>query len=149
MPDSLRFPPLPPLELDLELDLPDLDAVDSGLPQDRAARIAARRAFVEMKQLFQRAAGTLTGHKGNWLGRRIRAATDAEDLALLRGLLVDALREDEARARAQRAELYLSLDRAFEDDGRRASPMEVDFPSLPEAWQVWSGGVRSTLGAFR
>ena len=94
MPDSLRFPALPPLELDLELDLPELDAdaVDSGLPQDRATRIAARRAFVEMKQLFQRAAGNLSGHKGMWLGRHIRAADDADDLAQLREPLVAALR---------------------------------------------------------
>jgi len=149
MHDKLRFPPLPPLELDLELDLPDLDAVDSGLPQDRAARIAARRAFVEMKQLFQRAAGNLSGHKGMWLGRRIRAAADADDLALLRGPLVDALREEEARAQAQRAELYLSLDRAFEDGGRPASPELDDLPPLPEAWQIWSGNVRTSFGAFR
>ena len=149
MSDNLRFP-LNLLELDLELDLPVAAeaAPDAGLPEDRAARIAARRAFVEMKQLFLRAAEDLPGHKGVWLGRRIRAASDADDLVLLRGPLVAALREDEARMRAMRAELYRDLDGAFEDGGRRsASPAAR--PSLPEAWQIWSGDVRTAFGALR
>jgi hypothetical protein len=146
------LPTLPPLELDLELDLPDLDAATAtGLPQDRAARIAARRAFVEMKQLFLRAADDLPGHKGAWLGRRIRAAADADDLLQLRALLVAALREDEERAHALRAELYRSLDRAFVPDERRVAPRLGVLPTLPEAWQVWSGDVRSNtrFGALR
>jgi hypothetical protein len=131
------------LELDLELDLPDnaAPALAVGLPQDRAARIAARRAFVEMKQLFLRAAASLSGHKGTWLGRRVRAAADADDLLQLRGPIVDALREDEAHARARRAELYRSLDRAFGDGGRRAATGFAGLPALPEAWEVWSGNV--------
>jgi hypothetical protein len=148
MSDSLRFP-LNLLELDLELDIPEQPAapVDAGLPQDRAARIAARRAFVEMKQLFLRAAEDLSGHKGAWLGRRIRAAADADDLVLLRAPLVAALREDEARTRAMRAELYRSLDRAFADGGRRTAMGGL--PPVPEAWQVWSGDVRTGHGARR
>jgi len=144
------LPTLPPLELDLVLDLPELDAPAAGLPQDRAARIAARRTFVEMKQLFLRAADDLPGHKGAWLGRRIRAAADADDLLQLRTLLVAALREDEARAVALRAELYRSLDRAFGAAERRPGPVPGALPVLPEAWQVWSGDVRTThFGALR
>jgi hypothetical protein len=145
------LPTLPPLELDLVLDLPDLDeASATGLPQDRATRIAARRAFVEMKQLFLSAADDLPGHKGAWLARRIRAAADADDLLNLRVGLVAALREDEERAHALRAELYRSLDRAFVADEGHAGPGLLDLPVLPEAWQVWSGDVRSTqLGALR
>jgi hypothetical protein len=149
MPDNLRFPPMLTLELDLELDLHEPAAADAGLPHDRAARIAARRAFVEMKQLFQRAAGNLHGPKGAFLARRIRAACDADDLALLRGPLVAALREDEARARAQRADLYHRLDQAFDDGAHSARPVLDDWPVLPEPWQVWSGDVRTSFGALR
>jgi hypothetical protein len=150
MSDELRFP-LNLLELDLELDLPEPAGApeEAGMPQDRAARIAARRAFVEMKQLFLSAAEGLPGHKGTWLGRRIRAAADAGDLASLRGPLLAALREDDARTRALRAELYRNLDGAFQDGGRRAGLPASERPSLPEAWQIWSGDVRTSFGALR
>ena len=86
---------------------------DSGLPQDRAARIAARRAFVEMKLLFMRAAETIPERKGAWLRAQVRLANDPIDLWLLRGPLLGALREDDAGTRAMRAALYKSLDAMF------------------------------------
>ena len=39
----------------------------AGLPQDRLARLAARRAFVELKQDFMVATAGLPGMRGEWL----------------------------------------------------------------------------------
>jgi hypothetical protein len=154
--DNLRFPPTH-LDLELELDLElDIDSefqptiVDAGLPQDRAARIAARRAFVEMKQLFLRATEDLSEHKGAFLGRRIRAAADVDDLVQLRGLLVDALREDEARARALRADLYRRLDGAFSEAPRRGrTGLDAlhDLHGMPAVWQRRGSDRRTVFGA--
>ena len=89
------------------------DAGSPGLPADRAARIAARRAFVDMKQLFIRAVENLEHRKGAWLRAQVRAAEDPLDLWLLRGPLLAALREDEVATRKLRAELYKTLDQTF------------------------------------
>ncbi len=96
----------------LDFELPEF-AADPGLPADRHARIAARRAFVEMKQLFMRAVADLAHRKGAWLRAQVRAAEDPLDLWLLRGPLLGALREDEVATRTLRAELYKSLDQTF------------------------------------
>jgi hypothetical protein len=95
-----------------DLEFPEF-AADPGLPADRHARIAARRAFVEMKQLFMRAVADLAHRKGAWLRAQVRAAEDPLDLWLLRGPLLGALREDEVATRTLRAELYKSLDQTF------------------------------------
>ena len=112
----------PRVALDV-LDLPDLDsglaedislAPLSGLPGDRDARLAARRAFAGMKQLFLRAAENLEHRKGAWLRAQVRAAEDPVDLWLLRGPLLAALREDDREdTRKLRAELYRTLDTTF------------------------------------
>ena len=89
---------------------------ESGLPQDRAARMAARRAFVEMKQLFMHAAQAVEDRKGAWLRSQVRQAMDPIDLWLLRGPLLSSLRNgDEAGTRQLRAELYRRLDSTFPD----------------------------------
>jgi len=108
MPDSNRYDPLGLAELDSAL----ADDGAPGLPADRAARIAARRAFVDMKQLFIRSVEKLEHRKGAWLRSQVRAAEDPLDLWLLRGPLLAALREDD-RNRQLRAELYRTLDRTF------------------------------------
>ena len=90
----------------LEIDAP-------GLPADRDARIAARRAFVEMKLLFIRAVENLEHRKGAWLRAQVRAAEDPLDLWLLRGPLLATLREDDLATRKLRAELYKTLDQTF------------------------------------
>jgi hypothetical protein len=79
----------------------------------RGARIEARRAFVEMKQLFMRAVENLAHRKGAWLRAQVRAAEDPIDLWLLRGPLLATLREDDVATRTMRAALYRSLDRTF------------------------------------
>jgi hypothetical protein len=79
----------------------------------RCARIASRRAFVEMKQLFMRAVENLEHRKGAWLRAQVRAAEDPIDLWLLRGPLLATLREDDVATRTMRAALYRTLDRTF------------------------------------
>jgi hypothetical protein len=107
-----RFDPLGLAELDSSLgdDAAGQDA--TGMPGDRAARIAARRAFVDMKLLFIRSVANLEHRKGAWLRRQVRAAEDPMDLWLIRGPLLAALREDD-KTRSLRAELYRSLDTTF------------------------------------
>ena len=83
------------------------------LPDMRSARIASRRAFVEMKQLFMRAVENLAHRKGAWLRAQVRAAEDPIDLWLLRGPLLATLREDDVATRTMRAALYRTLDRTF------------------------------------
>jgi hypothetical protein len=102
----------------------------AGLPADRDARIAARRAFVGMKALFLRAVEGLEHRKGAWLRAQVRAAEDPLDLWLLRGPLLAALREDDHPAtRNLRAELYRSLDNTF--------PMALGTAEVPgpAAWR--------------
>jgi hypothetical protein len=86
-----------------------------GLPDARDIRIANRRAFVGMKQLFMRAVENLQHRKGAWLRSQVRGAEDPIDLWLLRGPLLATLREDEVATRKIRAELYKSLDNTFPD----------------------------------
>ena len=100
-------------ELDFPLAGDSVFPTDAGMPADRHARIAARRAFVGMKQLFGRAVENLEHRKGAWLRAQVRAAEDPIDLWLLRGPLLAALREDEVATRKLRAELYKSLDNTF------------------------------------
>jgi hypothetical protein len=74
----------------------------SGLPQDRRARIAARRAFVNLKQTYLLALQALPGGRGDWLRHQVRRAEDPVDLWLLRGLVFDALPGGAGRAALQR-----------------------------------------------
>jgi hypothetical protein len=88
----------------------------AGLPSDRAARLAARRTFVDMKQLFMRAVADLSGPKGLWLQHQVRLANDPHDLWVLRGALLVALhRQDNSTSRQIRGEVYRGLDSGFAD----------------------------------
>lgn len=85
----------------------------AGMPADRMARIAARRAFVEMKQLFMRAVNDLGDRKGQWLRDKVRLAMDPMDLWLLRGPVLAALQRNDEPTRRLRADLYRGLDQIF------------------------------------
>lgn len=85
----------------------------AGMPADRAARIAARRAFVDMKQLFIRAVQGLSDRKGEWLREKVRLAVDPMDLWLLRGPVLAALHRNDEATRRLRADLYRGLDQIF------------------------------------
>lgn len=106
-----------------------------GMPQDRAARLAARRAFVEMKLLFLRATAPLEDRKGEWLRHQVRQANDPLDLWLLRGPVLRALSHDDCRHRALRAELYRSLDSIF-PEAFGFEPGATLPPTMPAPWEA-------------
>jgi hypothetical protein len=84
---------------------------------DLQARIASRRAFVEMKDCFMQAAACVGGRFGARLQRKVRASVCAAELAPLRALLLGALAFGHDRAPALRAELCRHLDSIFPDTG--------------------------------
>ncbi|HZE91377.1 MAG TPA: hypothetical protein VE029_06690 [Rhizobacter sp.] len=101
------------------MDLTDMYATRHGfgLPEDRLARVAARRAFVEMKLCFIRAAAAIEGSLGAQLQRKVRLSTEVTDLWRLRTALFDALPRDVARANQYREEMRQQLDSAFPEQG--------------------------------
>ncbi len=88
-----------------------------GLPQDRHARIAARRTFVGLKQRFISAVDGLDGLRGDWLRRQVRHAHEPVDLWLLRGAVFAALGLHDDTNRRTRDELHQVLDSVFPDNG--------------------------------
>jgi hypothetical protein len=85
----------------------------AGLPGDRLARMAARRAFVDLKTMFMRAVEPLQDRKGQWLQEKVRLATDPMDLWLLRSPVLAAQSGNAPEALALRAELYRAIDSVF------------------------------------
>lgn len=114
----------------------------SGMPQDRETRLAARRAFVEMKLLFLRATGPLEDRKGEWLRHQVRQATDPIDLWLLRGPVLRALSNDDLRNRGLRAELYRSLDSIF-PEAFGFDPGATLPPTMPAPWEAMASEPRA------
>ena len=116
--------------------LPGPGVPGAGLPHDRFARVAARQAFVELKQTFLDAldvlpavrpgagAGVVTGAGAGvlagvadveWLRQQVRSAEEPEDLWLLRALAFAALAGTDGERRRHRQALRRSLDRLFPD----------------------------------
>jgi hypothetical protein len=112
-----------------------------GLPQAREARLAARRAFVDMKLLFLRATAPLEDRKGQWLRLQVRRANDPIDLWLLRGPVLRALSHDAQGHRALRAELYRSLDSIF-PEAFGFDPGATLPPTMPAPWEALAGEPR-------
>ena len=88
-----------------------------GLPQDRHARIAARRIFVALKQRFMLAVDTPDGLRHDWLRRQLRQVQEPGDLWLLRGAVFNALGLDDPSSQRLRKELQALLDQIFPDQG--------------------------------
>ena len=88
-----------------------------GLPQDRHARIAARRAFVDLKQQFMAAVDVLDGLRAERLRYQVRQVQQPGDLWLLRGAVFAALGLNDDTTRRTRDALQAMLDRAFPDNG--------------------------------
>lgn len=86
-----------------------------GLPHDRHARLAARRAFVELKQVFVAAVEPLPGRQGDWLRQQIRAAEEPMDLWLLQAPVMRALSARDDATSRWRARLRKSLNTLFPD----------------------------------
>ena len=95
--------------------LPTAALPGAGLPGDRLAQIAARRAFVELKLGFTDAADLLGGRDGEWLRQQVRRAEEPVDLWLLRGPLFAALAGPAPERRIARLRLRRSLDSLFPD----------------------------------
>lgn len=89
----------------------------AGLPQDRHARIAARRCFVELKHRFMSAVDQLDGMRGDWLRHQVRQSQEPVDLWLLRGAVFAALDLHGAFHHRTRHDLNRALDSVFPDSG--------------------------------
>jgi len=89
------------------------DPVAAGMPQDRLARLAARRAFVDLKHDFMAATAGLPGHRGEWLRQRIRRAEDPYNLWQLRHSLFAALPGNDPDTCSIRHALKTGLDSLF------------------------------------
>lgn len=87
----------------------------AGLPHDRASRIAARRAFVELKQVFMDAVESLDATSGEWLRNQVRSAEEPSELWLLRAPVMAALSRRDAATQRWRAKLRRSLVALFPD----------------------------------
>ncbi|GAB4036720.1 MAG: hypothetical protein Fur0014_03620 [Rubrivivax sp.] len=91
-----------------------------GMPNDRLARIAARRAFVGLKQDFMHAVAVLDDERGLWLRNQVRKAEEPEDLLLLRGHVFASLSGQDATHTERRRLLRRSLDSQFPDSAPRS-----------------------------
>lgn len=87
----------------------------AGLPHDRMSRLAARRAFVDLKAVFIAAVAPLPGHQGDWLRAHVRAAEEPVDLWLLRAPVMSALSARDESTRKWRHALRKSLSSLFPD----------------------------------
>lgn len=95
--------------------LPTAALPGAGLPDDRMARLAARKTFVELKLAFTEAGALLGGRDAEWLRQQVRHAEEPVDLWMLRGPLFDALRGNEPERRVARLRLRRGLDCLFPD----------------------------------
>jgi len=82
-----------------------------GMPDDRQARIAARRAFVNLKQTYLLAIEALPGPRTEWLRFQIRHAAEPADLWLLRAAVFDALPRQDYRS--ERETLQRGIETVF------------------------------------
>lgn len=81
-----------PTQAGVELALSQAAGAEGFASQgERMARVAARRAFVEMKMRFMNAARDIPGARGETLSKRVRSSTQAIELWRLREELFDAL----------------------------------------------------------
>ncbi|MCO5978002.1 hypothetical protein [Ideonella oryzae] len=135
-------------EFDSDVTDSEFEPSDYGLPADRAARLAARRGFVEMKQVFLKAVDPIKGRKGDWLRQQVRQAHEPLDLWLLRGPVLSVLRHDDAGSRGLRADLYRSLDTLIDQVRGRSSSTSVRPGARHQAW-AFSSSVDTALQAWR
>ena len=83
----------------------------AGMPGDRGARMAARQAFVSLKNSFLDALSAATG--AEWLRVQVRAAEEPVDLWLLRAPVFAVLCGVDTDCRQRRQSLRRSLDSMF------------------------------------
>lgn len=104
-------------------------AGDGGLPHDRAARVAARRAFVDLKLTFLEAINSLGSDDAgagtlppSWLRQQVERAEEPVDLWLLRAPVFSALAGLHPERRRQRQALRRALDTLFPDSELDGAP---------------------------
>jgi len=85
--------------------------VDSGMPADRSARLAARRAFVSLKMSFLHVIADIPGLEA--LNARIRLAESPEALWDLRAPVYAALAGTGQSLKGRRQLLHRSLESLF------------------------------------
>ena len=85
----------------------------AGMPGDRGARMAARQAFVDLKQTFLHAIGDAADV--DWLRALVRAAEEPVDLWLLRAPVFAALAGGTLAQQQRRQQLRRGLDSVFPD----------------------------------
>jgi hypothetical protein len=86
----------------------------SGRAEERRGRVLMRRAFVELKLVFMRAAADVPGPAGQQLQTRVRQAAEPIELWLLRAALLGALMfDDEERAADHREAMATALAQVF------------------------------------
>ena len=95
--------------------LPTAALPGAGLPGDRLAQLAARKAFVDLKPGFIDAANLLAGRDGEWLRQQVRRAEDPVDLWLRRGPMFAALAGPSPERRVARLRLRRGIDSLFPD----------------------------------
>ena len=86
-----------------------------GMPGDRNARLAARRAFVELKVTLMQALADLTDARFDWLRNQVRGTEEPVDLWLLRAPVFVALSGPEPEFRRRRQLVRRALDSVFHD----------------------------------
>ena len=87
----------------------------ASLPGDRQARMAARRAFVDLKQTYMLALDEVPESQADWLRNQVRSAEEPVDLWLLRGPVFAALEGADPDRRKCRQMLRRGLDTVFAD----------------------------------
>lgn len=135
-------------EFDNDVSDSEFEPSNYGLPADRAARLAARRGFVEMKQVFLKAVDPIKGRKGDWLRQQVRQAHEPLDLWLLRGPVLSVLRHGDAGSRGLRADLYRSLDALIDQVRGRSSSLATSAGARRQAW-TFQSSVDTALQAWR
>lgn len=85
--------------------------VGAGMPDDRQAHLAARRAFASLKRTYLLAIETLPGPRAEWLRCQVRHAAEPADLWLLRAAVFDALPRQAYRS--ERETLQRGIETVF------------------------------------
>jgi predicted HNH restriction endonuclease len=98
----------------VELALSSAASQSFGMPSERLARVAARRAFVEMKLRFMQAAMDVPGAPGESLVAKVRSSSQAVELWRLRDELFDALDCGGQRQQLHQQEIGRQLSQVFQ-----------------------------------
>jgi hypothetical protein len=93
----------------------------AGLPHDRMARMAARQAFVVLKNSFSEAVASLPDARGAWLRQQVRSAEEPIDLWMLRAPVFASLAGIDPAQRQRRQALRRAMDSLFQEDSGPAS----------------------------